>query len=69
MEENEQEVNPYLRGRGAQFNTPNRFIKTTRVRDDVESIDELVRRAIGPHRTIAKHRLQQHDIDAEEDGA
>jgi DNA repair photolyase len=40
MEENEQEVNSYLKGRGAQFNTPNRFIKTTRVREDVESIDD-----------------------------
>ena len=40
MEENEQQVNSYLRGRGAQFNTPNRFLKTTRVREDVESIDD-----------------------------
>jgi len=40
MEENEQEVNSYLKGRGAQFNTPNRFIKTTRVREDLESIDD-----------------------------
>lgn len=40
MEENEQEVNSYLKGRGAQINTPNKFLKTERVREDVESIDD-----------------------------
>ncbi len=40
MEENEQEVNSYLKGRGAQINTPNKFLKTVRVKEDVESIDD-----------------------------
>jgi DNA repair photolyase len=40
MEENEQEVNSYLKGRGAQFNTPNKFLKTTRVRENIEGIDD-----------------------------
>jgi DNA repair photolyase len=30
----------YLKGRGAQINTKNRFLKTERVREDVESIDD-----------------------------
>lgn len=40
MEKNEQEVNSYLKGRGAQINTPNKFLKTERVREDVECIDD-----------------------------
>ena len=30
----------YLSGRGAQFNTPNRFLKNSEVKEEVESIDE-----------------------------
>lgn len=30
----------YKRGRGAQFNTANRFLKTERVREDLEGIDD-----------------------------
>ena len=38
--ENEQEGNSYLKGRGAQINTRNKFLKTERVKEDVESIDD-----------------------------
>lgn len=40
MEENEQEANNYLKGRGAQINTRNRFLKTERVREHIESVDD-----------------------------
>lgn len=36
----ESEDPPYLKGRGAQINTPNRFLKTERVREHIESIDD-----------------------------
>lgn len=34
------ELNNYLKGRGAQINTPNKFLKTQRVREHVESVDD-----------------------------
>jgi len=41
MEEQEQEpVNAYLRGRGAQYNPKNRFMKNELVREHVEGIDD-----------------------------
>lgn len=40
MEENDQEFSAYLKGRGAQLNTPNKFLKATRVREHIESIDD-----------------------------
>lgn len=40
MEDNEQEINSYLKGRGAQINTRNRFLKTQNVRDHIEGIDD-----------------------------
>ena len=41
MEEREQEnINTYLKGRGAQINTKNKFIKNERVREHVEGIDD-----------------------------
>ena len=33
------EGNPYLSGRGAQFNTKNRFLKEQQVREEVEAVD------------------------------
>jgi len=36
----EAEEPAYLKGRGAQINTPNRFLKTERVREHIESIDD-----------------------------
>ncbi len=38
MDESEEPA--YLKGRGAQINTPNRFLKTERVREHIESIDD-----------------------------
>ncbi len=35
-----EETGAYLSGRGAQFNTPNRFLKNQAVKEEVESIDE-----------------------------
>ena len=41
MQEQEQEpVNAYLRGRGAQYNPKNRFTKHEVVREHVEGIDD-----------------------------
>ena len=40
IEEKEPEGPGYLKGRGAQINTPNKFLKTQRVREHVESIDD-----------------------------
>lgn len=43
MEENfndEEQVNKYLHGRGAQFNPKNRFLKNQKIREQVESIDD-----------------------------
>ena len=31
----------YLKGRGAQFNPKNRFLKTELIRTEIESIDDL----------------------------
>jgi len=31
---------PYVKGRGAQINTPNRFLKNHRVQEHIEAIDE-----------------------------
>jgi DNA repair photolyase len=40
-EENTQEpVNTYLKGRGAQFNTKNKFIKNQQVKEHIEGIDD-----------------------------
>lgn len=39
-EENEQEINEYLKGRGAQINTRNKFLKTQNVREHIEAIDD-----------------------------
>jgi DNA repair photolyase len=39
-EEIEQEGPSYLKGRGAQINTRNKFLKTERVRENIESIDD-----------------------------
>jgi hypothetical protein len=40
FEENSPRVNEYLKGRGAQINTKNRFLKNERVREHVEGIDD-----------------------------
>src|SRR5215210_9142890 len=41
MEEtNDEQVNLYLKGRGAQFNTRNKFLKNERVKEHVEGIDD-----------------------------
>jgi len=37
---NEKNANDYIRGRGAQFNTPNRFLKNQKVREHIEGIDD-----------------------------
>jgi len=39
---NEQQPAPndYIKGRGAQFNTPNKFLKNQRVREHIEGIDD-----------------------------
>ena len=36
----EQSAQQYLKGRGAQFNPANRFLKNERVREQIESIDD-----------------------------
>ena len=36
----EKENNEYLKGRGAQFNTKNRFLKNERVKEHIEGIDD-----------------------------
>lgn len=41
-----QEINSYLKGRGAQINTPNRFEKDKRTKEDTEAIDEWEEPAI-----------------------
>ena len=35
-----EEQEQYLAGRGAQFNTKNRFLKNERIREDIEGIDD-----------------------------
>ncbi|WP_018616028.1 PA0069 family radical SAM protein [Segetibacter koreensis] len=41
MEENSEElVNQYLKGRGAQFNPRNKFLKNERVKEHIEGIDD-----------------------------
>jgi DNA repair photolyase len=40
FEENGPKVNEYLKGRGAQINTKNRFLKNERVKEHVEGIDD-----------------------------
>jgi DNA repair photolyase len=39
-ENNEEPVNQYIKGRGAQINTPNKFLKNERVREHIEGIDD-----------------------------
>src|SRR5215217_1799677 len=39
-ENNQEQVNQYIKGRGAQFNTQNKFIKNERVKEHVEGIDD-----------------------------
>ncbi len=36
----EEKVNEYKKGRGAQFNTPNKFLKNQQVREHIEGIDD-----------------------------
>ncbi len=40
MEDEQQEGSAYLKGRGAQINTRNKFLKTEQVREHIESIDD-----------------------------
>jgi len=40
QEEKTEPVNEYIKGRGAQFNTQNKFIKNQRVKEHVEGIDD-----------------------------
>ncbi len=40
MEDNEQEINSYLKGRGAQINTKKPLPENTNVRDHIEGIDD-----------------------------
>ncbi len=41
MEENRDvDLNEYIKGRGAQFNTPNKFITNYKVKEHIESIDD-----------------------------
>jgi len=44
--EAENNVDSYKKGRGAQFNTPNKFLKTETCREHVEGIDEWVEGAV-----------------------
>jgi DNA repair photolyase len=39
-EEGQRTSNDYIKGRGAQFNTPNKFLKNQKVREHVEGIDD-----------------------------
>ena len=39
-ENNEEQVNQYLKGRGAQFNPRNKFLKNERVKEHIEGIDD-----------------------------
>jgi DNA repair photolyase len=39
-ENNEEQVNQYIKGRGAQINTRNKFLKNERVREHIEGIDD-----------------------------
>ena len=39
-EEQENQVPQYLQGRGAQFNTKNRFIKNEKTREHIEAVDD-----------------------------
>ncbi|RZM10917.1 MAG: PA0069 family radical SAM protein, partial [Pedobacter sp.] len=39
-EENNEQVNAYIKGRGAQFNTQNKFVKNQRVKEHIEGIDD-----------------------------
>lgn len=40
--ENREQFNTYIKGRGAQFNTRNKFIKNERVREHIEAIDDWI---------------------------
>ena len=40
MEDEQQDGSAYLKGRGAQINTRNKFLKTEQVREHIESIDD-----------------------------
>lgn len=40
QEEEEEDADRYLKGRGAQFNPKNRFLKNERVKEHIEAIDE-----------------------------
>ncbi len=40
VEANQEPVNQYIKGRGAQFNTQNKFLKNQRVKEHVEGIDD-----------------------------
>ena len=40
MEDQTQNEDKYLKGRGAQFNPKNRFLKNEKVREQIESIDD-----------------------------
>jgi DNA repair photolyase len=44
MNQDEESINPapYLKGRGAQFNPKNRFLKNERVKEHIEGIDEWI---------------------------
>ena len=39
-EANQEPVNQYLKGRGAQINTPNKFLKNQQVKEHIEGIDD-----------------------------
>ena len=54
-EMNQQETDQYLAGRGAQFNTKNRFLKDERTREHIEGIDDW-RKKIFLHNTSNRNQ-------------
>src|SRR5438128_5186115 len=54
MEEQESPVNEYKKGRGAQFNTKNKFQKNERTKEHIESIDDWT------ETNIATQYLEEH---------
>ena len=42
MEEINEPIDTYKKGRGAQFNTKNKFLKNENTREHVEGIDEWI---------------------------
>ncbi len=67
-EQQEQNNNTYKKGRGAQFNPKNRFLKNERVKEHIESIDDWTEPNIATQYLEDKSKMLVNKVDSPDVG-